>query len=122
MAYQGNVKKAADVVDDWMETLKSEPTYKIIIHKQEGHEGTDDVKLPINGNVLLIKRGYEVEIGESYLKNLQSCQYDIFTKDDHGNDFVAQVPRFSFSIISGPHQRKAPDAPEQPVAGQVQAG
>jgi len=102
------VKAPPDAPENWMEALRKEPKRIVRINKQEGHEGTDDVKIGINGYVLQIKRGFDVVIGESFLQNLKDCRYVLYGKDDNANDVIVEVPRFSF-------EDKGP-APEQKAA------
>ncbi len=80
--------------------IPDEPRIKIIIDEQEGHEGSQPVKLGINGHVLLIKRGHPVEIPQSYVNLLEELKYTVYSKDDEGNDIEREVPRFAWRKVA----------------------
>lgn len=77
-----------------------EKRVKVIIHEQEGHEGTKDVQLGVNGRVINIKRGYEVEIPEPYFKVLEDAKYEIPVKNDDGTEEIKIIPRFAYSKVA----------------------
>jgi hypothetical protein len=80
--------------------IPDEPRVKIVIDEQEGHEGHQPVKLGINGHVLVIKRGHEVEIPESFINLLKELKYTVYGKDDAGNDTERDVPRFAWRKVA----------------------
>ena len=78
---------------------QKEKKFRVIINSQEGFEGKDDLKLGVNGRVFQVKRGFEVDLPESYLAVLKDAKYTIITKDDNGNEDIREVPRFSYNIL-----------------------
>ena len=101
-------KKAPDKrAEASLETVLSrEPKVRVMIHEQEGHEGTKDVYLGVNGRGILVKRGFEVDIPESYYHVLRDSKYEIPVKNDAGEDETKIIPRFAYSII-GESARRA---------------
>jgi hypothetical protein len=80
--------------------VQTEGKVKVVIHEQEGQEGMDDVLLGNNGDVIRIKRGYEVEIAERFFSVLQDAKYEIPVRQDDGTETVKVVPRYAYTRIS----------------------
>jgi hypothetical protein len=80
--------------------IPGEPRVKIIIEEQEGHEGSKPVKLGINGHVIVIMRGREVEVPESYVNLLKELKYAVYSKDDDGQDVEREVTRFNWRKVA----------------------
>lgn len=91
-------KKAGDSMVIY--PILNEPRVKIVIDEQEGHEGHQPVKLGINGYIIVIKRGHEVEIPASYVNLLKELKQTVYSKDDDGNDISREVPRFAWRKVA----------------------
>lgn len=75
---------------------------KLIIDRQEGVGGDDDVQLGVNGRVMLVPRGIEVEIPEEYAHVLQNAvQHRYESLKDGG---ISHTPR---EVPLYPHRRIA---------------
>jgi hypothetical protein len=77
--------------------LEKEERVKVMIHPSGGEDGGSDVAIGINGRVILVQRGQEVEIGVSYVKQLENCKYTIYTKDAENHEIARDVLRFPMS-------------------------
>ena len=97
------VKKAlaSEPSQDVQDILRNEPKIEIMIHKQEGQEGKEDVFVSINGYAYRIKRGFWVAVPESVVKNLDTCNYTIITQEEDGQggtiETRSEVARFSYT-------------------------
>ena len=76
-----------------------ESRFRIVIDEQETADNNADVFIGVNGNTWSIKRGYEVTVPESVVKNIQSCIYELTEKDEQGNDRIRRIPRFALRVI-----------------------
>jgi hypothetical protein len=102
------VRISTDTPRSVQDILRNEPKVEIMIHKQEGPEGKADVFVSIEGYALLIKRGFWVAIPESFVKNLDTCNYTILTQEEDGQggtiETRSEVARFSYT--TRPVQKK----------------
>lgn len=82
-----------------LDIIRAAPRVRIIIDEQENHEGSKDVPLGIDGYVINIQRGKEVDIPEPFIQVLENAKYTIIGKADDGQDTERQVPRFNWHRV-----------------------
>ncbi len=80
--------------------LREEERVTIVIEQQENFEGSDTVKLGIEGFVIEIMRGYEVAIPKSFVGLLGDLKYTILSKNEKGEDISREVPRFAWRRVA----------------------
>jgi hypothetical protein len=74
---------------------------KIIIEEQEGDENSGDVFVSVNGYGMTIKRGFPVEIPESFVDVLRKAVITKMTQDKETDEIkYRDVPRFNFRIVN----------------------
>jgi hypothetical protein len=72
---------------------------KIIIHKQSGSTGADDVTVSINGKVYLIKRDQEVEVPEAVIDILKNAIKTIYEQNEENEVTARDVLAYPFSVV-----------------------
>jgi hypothetical protein len=73
---------------------------KIIIHEQDGDDGSFDVKVGVNGRAYQIKRGVEVDVPPEVVHVLDNAIVTRIVKDpDTNREITKDVRRFNYSVI-----------------------
>jgi len=81
------------------EKPKGQKKIRIMINQQEGPDGKFDVSLGVNGKVLLIKRGAEVEIPEEYFFVLRDAKIDQLVRNPGEEEQIITIARYSYNIL-----------------------
>jgi hypothetical protein len=73
---------------------------KIIVHKQSGSGGTDDIEVGINGRLWRIKRGVEVKVPDYVEKGLRhAVQYEMGYDPENHSTPVNEVLTYPYSVV-----------------------
>jgi hypothetical protein len=73
--------------------------YTLVIHKQEGPGGSDDVTVGVNGRVWQIKREHEVTVPAGVYHVLMDAVEKRYRMNEKGDDFEeSDVNRFPVSV------------------------
>lgn len=78
---------------------KKQRKVRVMINQQDGPDGKFDVTLGVNGKVLLIKRGEEVEIPEEYFFVLRDAKIDQLVRNPGEEEQVITMSRYSYNVL-----------------------
>ena len=78
---------------------KKQKKIRVMINQQDGPDGKFDVPIGVNGKVLLIKRGEEVEIPEEYFFVLRDAKVDQLVRNPGEEEQIITMSRFSYNVL-----------------------
>jgi hypothetical protein len=98
----GKVKVTKEVTDDPVATkvaVKKQKLIRLMINPQDGPDGKYDVTLGVNGKVILIQRGKEVEIPEDYYSVLKDARIDQLIRNPGEEEQIISIARYSYNVL-----------------------
>jgi len=81
------------------EKPKGQKKIRVMINQQDGPDGKFDVPLGVNGKVLLIKRGAEVEIPEEYYFVLRDAKIAQLVRNPGEEEQIITIARYSYNVL-----------------------
>ncbi len=79
---------------------------RVMINKQEGAGGSDDVPLGCNGDIMMVPRGKIVDIPRRYFESLKNAAKNVYDMNEDGKS-MNPVPR---EVADYPYQTFTPHA------------
>jgi hypothetical protein len=76
-----------------------EERVEVIFHETSGADGSQDIKLALNGEAVKIKRSTPVKVKRKFLHGpVKDAIITENYRDDRGNHRVRNIPRFPYSL------------------------
>jgi hypothetical protein len=92
-------KKQADPTDT---DSKKDPMIRIYINISETKGGSDPIPVGVNGRVMLVPRGKEIDVPSRYVHALKNAKTLVYGNDEKGrfDPTPREVPAYPFQVIS----------------------
>lgn len=75
----------------------AEKTRRVTIHSSEDDKG--DVKLVVNGRMMLVQRNTPVDLTDPYIEVLKNARIDTISKDpETGKETPISLQRYPYSV------------------------
>lgn len=95
----GTGSESSPVASTSPASSKKQKKIRVMINQQDGPDGKFDVPIGVNGKVLLIKRGEEVEIPEEYFFVLRDAKVEQLVRNPGEEEQVLTMSRFSYNVL-----------------------